>query len=223
MLGCQWRDVLNQTQAKNIVNVALDLLDEVGYEGVTMRKLAEKLNIKAPTLYWHFKNKQELIDKIADSLLSDVAIKPLNSEISWADQIKLIAKDIRRALLSRRDGGLIYAGTVVPTENVFRVYHAIVNPLIKNNFQAITAGRFAFNILYFVLGFVIEEQGNKKINEKNYLNKVTSFSSINLQNVLNNNLNMVLEDLFADNEEERFEFGLDLLCQGLMTLQKKNP
>lgn len=223
MLGCQWRDVLNQTQAQNIINVALDLLDEVGYEGVTMRKLADKLNIKAPTLYWHFKNKQELIDKIADALLADVAIKPLNSEITWEEQIKLIAKDIRRALLSRRDGGLIYAGTVVPTENVFRVYHAIVNPLIRNNVQAITAGRFAFNILYFVLGFVIEEQGNKKINEKNYLNKVANLSSINLQNVLNNNLHMVLEDLFSDNDEDRFEFGLDLLCQGLMTLQKKNP
>ncbi|WGL59469.1 TetR/AcrR family transcriptional regulator C-terminal domain-containing protein [Pigmentibacter sp. JX0631] len=214
---------MNHSQSQNIINAALELLDEVGFEGLTMRKLADKLNIKAPTLYWHFKNKQELIDKMADSLFSDVALVPLNNEMKWSDQVKLISKEIRQALLSRRDGGLIYAGTVVPTENVFRVYHAVVNPLINNNIQSIIAGRFAFNILYFVLGFVIEEQGSKKSIEKKHLNKLTDSSNINLQNVLNNNLNTVLEDLFSDNDEDRFEFGLDLLCKGLMAILNESP
>jgi len=45
-----------------VVNTALKLLDEVGLDGLTLRKLAAELGVQAPALYWHFKNKQALLD-----------------------------------------------------------------------------------------------------------------------------------------------------------------
>ncbi|HBC3460811.1 TPA: TetR family transcriptional regulator, partial [Vibrio parahaemolyticus] len=38
-----------------IISAALDLLNEVGMEGLTTRKLAQKLGVEQPTLYWHVK------------------------------------------------------------------------------------------------------------------------------------------------------------------------
>jgi TetR/AcrR family tetracycline transcriptional repressor len=52
-----------------IVEVALDLLDEVGLEGLSTRRLATKLGISSPSLYWYFHSKQELIDHMAEALL----------------------------------------------------------------------------------------------------------------------------------------------------------
>ena len=45
-------------QREAVVARALDLLDEVGIEGLTMRRLADAMGIKAASLYWHFSNKQ---------------------------------------------------------------------------------------------------------------------------------------------------------------------
>jgi len=48
-----------------VVAAGLNLLNEVGLEQLTLRRLAKKLKIQAPTLYWHFKSKQELINQQA--------------------------------------------------------------------------------------------------------------------------------------------------------------
>lgn len=47
-------------RAKQIVGVAREQLEEEGAEGLTMRRLAERLGIRAPSLYKHFADKQAL-------------------------------------------------------------------------------------------------------------------------------------------------------------------
>ena len=42
---------------EKVVRTALRLLDKVGLDGLTLRKLAAELRVQAPALYWHFKNK----------------------------------------------------------------------------------------------------------------------------------------------------------------------
>lgn len=40
-----------------------------GIEGVTLRKLVKRLNVYAPALYWHFKNKGALANEMAEAIL----------------------------------------------------------------------------------------------------------------------------------------------------------
>ena len=47
-----------------VVTAAIELLDEVGLDGLTLRRLAQELGVQAPALYWHFKDKQELLDQM---------------------------------------------------------------------------------------------------------------------------------------------------------------
>ena len=49
---------------EDVVWAGLRLLDEVGLDNLSLRKLAKELGIQAPTLYWHFKNKQDLLDEM---------------------------------------------------------------------------------------------------------------------------------------------------------------
>jgi len=53
---------------ETIVAAALALLDEVGLDGLTTRRLAAELDVKSPALYWHFRNKQELVDEMARAI-----------------------------------------------------------------------------------------------------------------------------------------------------------
>ena len=48
-----------------MVRATLRLLDEVGLDGLTLRRLAAELDAKAPALYWHFANKQQPLDHMA--------------------------------------------------------------------------------------------------------------------------------------------------------------
>ena len=65
-----------------VVRKALELLNETGLDGLTTRRLADALGVQGPALYWHFKNKQELIDEMARALLAD-AYGPIREDQDW--------------------------------------------------------------------------------------------------------------------------------------------
>jgi AcrR family transcriptional regulator len=55
-----------------LVQAALELIQEEGLEGLSMRALADKLEVKAASLYWHVRDRRELIELLADSILKTV-------------------------------------------------------------------------------------------------------------------------------------------------------
>ena len=99
---------LNQ---ERIVSAALALLDEVGLEGLSTRRLARDLGIKSASLYWHFKNKDGLLDAMCSAMFNESMgmLKPGKGRFDWAKWLADGARMIRRTALSRRDGALIMA------------------------------------------------------------------------------------------------------------------
>jgi TetR/AcrR family tetracycline transcriptional repressor len=53
-----------------IVDTAVDLLNEVGFDQWTTRKLADRLGVQQPALYWHFKNKRALLEAMNETMLA---------------------------------------------------------------------------------------------------------------------------------------------------------
>jgi len=74
-------------QRETVVRAALHLLDEVGLDGLTVRRLAAYLDIQNPTLYWHFTNKQELLNCMAEMIIADAfaELHPPEEHEDWAD------------------------------------------------------------------------------------------------------------------------------------------
>jgi len=48
-----------------VVTAALEILDAEGLQRVTLRQISSKLGVKPPALYWHFRDKQDIIDDMA--------------------------------------------------------------------------------------------------------------------------------------------------------------
>ena len=59
---------MNKLQREAVIRTALELLNDVGMEGLTTRRLAERLGVQQPALYWHFKNKRALLDALAEAM-----------------------------------------------------------------------------------------------------------------------------------------------------------
>jgi TetR/AcrR family transcriptional regulator, tetracycline repressor protein len=95
-----------------IVAAGLALLDEAGLEGLTLRRLADRLGIRAPTLYWHVRDKRELLDLMV-SVIMDEALadwREPHPGQPWWDWLAGRARALRAGLLAHRDGALMLAG-----------------------------------------------------------------------------------------------------------------
>jgi TetR/AcrR family transcriptional regulator, tetracycline repressor protein len=141
-----------------IVRAALHLLDEVGLDGLTTRTLADWLGVRSPALYWHFKNKRELVDAVAELMIQ---------QTSWPDPprpgddvtVWLAGRGhaFRRALLAHRDGARVHAGTR-PSAGQLSSVNAQIAALTSVGFDPTDAARAALAVSRYTIGWVLEEQ-----------------------------------------------------------------
>jgi len=91
------RRPLDQEQ---VVRAALTLLDEVGLDDLTMRRLAERLGVKAAALYRHVRNKDELLSLLGDEISGEIPLPAPTGK--WQDRLTEMAWNVRRGLLAHR-------------------------------------------------------------------------------------------------------------------------
>src|SRR5579863_8538969 len=61
------------------------MLDTVGVDGLSMRALADRLEVKAASLYWHLRDKDQLLELVAEAVLDRVTV-PI-SPAEWRAQV----------------------------------------------------------------------------------------------------------------------------------------
>ncbi|KYH44886.1 TetR family transcriptional regulator [Branchiibius sp. NY16-3462-2] len=133
--------------ADDVVDAALEILDTHGLPGLSMRRIADFLDLQPSALYWHFPNKQSLLAAVSERVLA-----PLRD--SNASDFQRVAQQFRDALLDHRDGAeLVYSSYALglsdmPALDLFETAAAGAE-------QAGTAARTA---VHYVLGFVLFEQ-----------------------------------------------------------------
>ncbi|WP_424639251.1 TetR/AcrR family transcriptional regulator [Embleya sp. AB8] len=81
-----------------IIEAAVALLDEEGMDRLTMRRLAEKLQAGATTLYWHVATKDDVIDLAVDSIFGESPV-PTGHGASPRDDISTLINNWRQAML----------------------------------------------------------------------------------------------------------------------------
>lgn len=140
-----------------IVGAALELLDEVGLDGLTTRRLATKLDVKSPALYWHFRNKQELLDEMARAIQSQQDLGPPHDGEPWRTWLSRRAHERRRVLLAHRDGARLVAGTS-PGPEIAIAFDRELEAMVRQGFTPVRAIRAVTTLGAFVTGFVLEEQ-----------------------------------------------------------------
>lgn len=73
------RETLNREQ---IVRAAIELLDAEGIDGLSMRKLGQRLGSAATAMYWHVGNKENLLLLAADEVWSEVRLPDVQA-VGW--------------------------------------------------------------------------------------------------------------------------------------------
>lgn len=216
-------------QREMVARAALRLLDEVGLDGLTMRRLAAYLDIQNPSLYWHFTNKQELLNCMAELMIAEAFTELQSPEPTqdWADWLAALAHRLRKTMLAHRDGARVLAEADLSLNDFFEGIELALNILQHAGFDASTAVTGVITVIHYVMGAVFEFQADPSffayrkgeesthsmmppVDEKRFPRIVAFFHSA--------------EVLSSASADTWFEEGLFLLLDGLrVNLAKKHP
>ncbi|MEV6591706.1 TetR/AcrR family transcriptional regulator C-terminal domain-containing protein [Streptomyces acidicola] len=84
------RDTLTRNQ---IVRTAVELLDTDGLEGLNMRALGKRLDSAATAVYWHVKNKDNLVLLATDQVWGELKLPDLGA-VDWRTAASAMATDL---------------------------------------------------------------------------------------------------------------------------------
>ncbi|MBJ7291655.1 TetR/AcrR family transcriptional regulator C-terminal domain-containing protein [Williamsia sp.] len=145
-----------------IVSAALDELDAVGLDEISLRGVARRLGVQAPALYWHVSSKRALLEQIATELwrrpVAAATIGECDALPVWSDLLRAYMLELRASLTSRRDGARAASSAVILDSQLLRD----IEPTLA---RFATAGVSADDIVtlfqtaqHATVGFCINEQ-----------------------------------------------------------------
>jgi TetR/AcrR family tetracycline transcriptional repressor len=90
---------------ERLVDAALALIGEEGLEGLSMRALAERLQVKAASLYWHVRDRRELVELLAESILEPV--EQPRAGVGWRKAVLDISAALGQTVAAQKDADRI--------------------------------------------------------------------------------------------------------------------
>lgn len=139
---------------ERILGAALVVLNEVGLKDLSMKKIADKLQVKTASLYYHVKDKEELMQLLSDRI-SRGMVWPEPS-MDWEEQIFQWAEQFRRVLLSYRDAVELFTQTIARGVHRLTQIEKLYELLVFAGFSDTHIPWTASLLKNYVLGFVAE-------------------------------------------------------------------
>src|SRR5437899_5621699 len=90
---------------ERLVGAALELINEDGLDALSMRALADRLDVKAASLYWHVRDRRELLELLAESILETV--RPTRGRSGWRTAVLDAGAALRERVRAQNDASRI--------------------------------------------------------------------------------------------------------------------
>lgn len=140
-----------------VVAEARALVNEKGLDALTTRRLGDRLGVKGPALYRHFRNKQDIIDAMGRTFFTG-PMEP-TPEDTWQEWLRARAHSTRREVLSCRDGARIVA-MARPNLTEGGRLDKLLQPLTRVGFDTQEALLASHLVGRLVIGWTLSEQEN---------------------------------------------------------------
>jgi TetR/AcrR family tetracycline transcriptional repressor len=202
-----------------VVEAALALLAEGGLDSVSFRRIAARLGVSGPTLYWHVENKRQLMDLMAEELVRRAgrgAALPAHGQ-PWWEWLREHARHMFAALIATRDAPRVLAGNR-PSRESFAEIEQTLAVLVGAGLTPGQAQMTLFTIGAYVIGSATEWQAEADRNAERPLPAADDEAANAMRaDVLAGQplLLAAMHDLLRRPHEATFEYGLDLLILGL--------
>ena len=191
-----WHRGLNRDA---VVAEALRILDEEGRDALTMRRLAQALEVEAASLYAHVGSKDELVDAVLDRVLESVILPEPDLDVRAA----LVAgfAGYRRTLVAHPAVVLLMTERARTSQIQLRLAQRSIELLEAAGLSTRAAVDAHVTVLAFVLGFILQEVSRPRTQAPDVVPSPL--------------MRRVMATLAERAVDDRFEVGLGLILDGV--------
>jgi AcrR family transcriptional regulator len=196
-------------------------MDEVGVDGLTMRRLADRLGVTAASLYRHVRDKDELLVLLADEISGEVPL--VAEEVPWQQALLDMAHGYRRVLLAHRDAARVLAATPPAGPRRLRHIEVMLRVLLVAGFTGREATWAAYHFNNLVTEFVADEVRLATAAEAAGLtpDDLRAGARAQIRALPPDEFPSLIasaDDVASDDSDGLFEFGLSVWLRGLERL-----
>jgi len=204
-----------------VVRAAAALADEGGFDHLSMRKLAEKLDVVPMALYKHVANKEELLDGMVDVVFGEVEF---STGDGWRPAMRERATKMRQALV-RHPWAVGRMETGVPGPANLRHHNATMGCLRVEAGFSFRAAVHTYSVMdSYIYGFALQE---KTLAPDLAEEAETRLQKLEEEHPTPADEYPYLMEIAAElgkygyDYTEEFEFGLDLILDGIERLRRR--
>jgi AcrR family transcriptional regulator len=200
---------------ERVIQAAIELADEAGIAGLTMRALGQRLGVEAMTLYYHVGRKDELLGAIVDAVVGEFALPQAGLE--WKSELRRAATSAHEVLLRHPWAASLVLSGPAPTASRMRHMNAILGCLRGAGFDPDLTDHAYHALDSHIMGFTLWVVGmnvatNRELEERaaEFLRTLPRDELPHLAEHVDQHLKPRDPDAASD-----FAFGLDLILDGL--------
>lgn len=196
----------------DILSAALELVDQDGLEALTMRRLAERLDIDPMSVYNHFDSKDALLDGLAEALWREVQLPA--GELGWQEAFRALATSVRDLAARHPHAyGLLLGRGILPSP-ALKAIDAVLRALERAGLDRERSAEMIRTLLAYAAGYALLELSCAPVAGGSDLEQV-----VRITQALPPDTPVQLVEVgrrMADCDMEyQFGLGLDLIITGL--------
>ena len=206
---------------ERVLRAAVVLADTDGIESLTMRRLGQDLGVEAMSLYNHVAGKDDILDGIADLVFSEIDLPSALAD--WKTAMRHRAISAREALVRHPWASSLMQSRTKPGPATLRHHDSVIGRLRDASFT-VDMTAHAFSVMdSYIYGFAQQQQ--------NLTYSTSEDAAVVAQNILRqipaneypHLAEMIIEHAMKPGYDytKEFEFGLDLILDGLEETQRK--
>ena len=203
---------------ERVMRAAIALADSTGIESLSMRRLGQELGVEAMSLYNHVANKDDILDGIVDLVFAEIDLP--SSAGDWKPAMRRRAISAHEALLRHPWAPSLMQSRTRPGPATLRHHDSVLGSLRSAGFTLVMAAHAVSAIDGYVYGFALQ-QINLPLQSREEVAEVGEGILRQLAGEYPHLAEMITEHAMKPgyNYAKEFEFGLDLILDGLERLR----
>lgn len=141
--------------AERVIDGAVRVADRIGADALTIRKIAEEIDVKPMTIYHHVPNKEAIIDGMVDQVFAEIDLPPTDTD--WRSAILVRCRSMRAVLARHRWAAPLMENRTSPGPATLTHHDAVIGCFRRAGFSFDLTGHAYAIVDAFLYGFALQE------------------------------------------------------------------
>lgn len=207
---------------ERVIDGAVRLADRIGVDALTIRKLADEIDVKPMTIYHHVPNKEAILDGMVDAVFAEIDLPP--ADVGWRDAMTRRCRSMRAVLADHPWASPLMENRTSPGPATLTHHDAVLGCLRRAGFSLRNTAHAYAIIDAFLYGFALQEATLPATGGEEMADLAGSIAEQMPADVYPHLTEFTHEHVLERGYDfgDSFEVGLNLILDGLALLAAKD-